>query len=93
MKRLLPILLLAVLVVVPPGAAAAQETTTSTTSAPSTTLPEPAVPVVPAAPISAEAPWTWRFIIPTLLVVIVALTVGLGAAYYFRIKSRYRVVQ
>ena len=50
-------------------------------------------PHVPAAPVPEDAPWTWRFIIPTLMVVFVALMVGLGASYYLRIKSRYRVVR
>jgi hypothetical protein len=94
MKRLLPILVLAVLAAMPAGAALAQETTTTTTTmAPSTTVPEPAVPVVPETPAVTEKPWTYRFIIPTLMVVTVAFAAGLAGFYYFRIKTRYRVVR
>ena len=40
-----------------------------------------------------EVAWTFRFLVPTLLVMTLALVVGLLVAYQLRLKRRYKVVE
>lgn len=54
---------------------------------------EPAVELVPEATIEEDSAWTFRFLIPTLLVM-GALGVGLSVFIYVRnVKGRYRVAR
>jgi len=53
----------------------------------------PAVVISPEVESSEDEPWTFRYLVPTLVVIGVLLVVGLGAAYYFRVKTKYKVVE
>jgi hypothetical protein len=79
-----------------PLLAFAQEEATTTTGAGTTTTGVtvvPAVPVVPVAEADSLADWTYRFLVPTGLV-LAALVVVVTVIQYFRrvVRNRYRVV-
>jgi hypothetical protein len=90
--------LLAVLAVLSlPLTAFAQEEATTTTAAGGTTTTVvtvvPAVPVTPVAEADSLADWTYRYLVPTGLV-LAALVVVVTVVQYFRrvVRNRYRVV-
>jgi hypothetical protein len=57
-------------------------------------VPEPAVRVVPEAPAEVEAPWTFRYLIPTSLVIALLVVVGSIVAYFVKVvRTRYRLIQ
>ena len=79
-----------------PLAAFAQEESTTTTGAGTTTTGVavvPAVPVTPVADATSLADWTYRYLVPTGLV-LAALVVVVTVVQYFRrvVRNRYRVV-
>lgn len=54
----------------------------------------PAVEIVPEDPASEEPPWTFRYLIPTSLVIGALVVVGSIVAYFLKVvRTRYRVVQ
>ncbi len=74
--------------------------TTVPTTAPSdaetttTAVIEPAVPVTEAPPSPAKVDWTYRYFIPTLLILAVLVVVGTVVQYFLRVvRKRYRVVR
>lgn len=57
-------------------------------------VPEPAVEVIPEAATEEEAPWTFRYLVPTSMVLALLVVVGSIVAYFLRVvRTRYRVVQ
>lgn len=101
MRRLLPLslmLALAGLFAAPALAqeaqAAQEETTTTTTAVAPADVPEPAV-LVEVPPPKAETPdWTYRYLIPTGLVIGVASIFVTVVLYFVRVvRTRYRVVR
>ena len=59
-----------------------------------TVIPEPAVRVGPEAPAAAEQAWTFRYLIPTSLVIALLVVVGSIVAYFLRVvRTRYRLIQ
>lgn len=57
-------------------------------------VPEPAVEITPGAPDEEEAPWTFRYLVPTSMVLALLVVVGSIVAYFLRVvRTRYRIVQ
>jgi hypothetical protein len=82
----------AVLIIAP--AALAQEEPPAEEPAAVVDAPEPAVRVVPETPSEPEAPWTFRYLIPTSLVVALLVVVGSIVAYFVKVvRTRYRLIQ
>ena len=54
---------------------------------------EPAVIIEEDEGLAEDEPWTFRFLVPTVMVLTLLLVVGLVVAYQLRIKRRYRVVE
>jgi hypothetical protein len=75
------------------------ETTTTTTQAGTTTVPagpapQPAVTTIPQEPEPPEDAWTYRYLVPTALLLGVVTAIGIIVAYFFKVtRSRYRVVE
>lgn len=54
----------------------------------------PAVPVAPEPPQEAELDWTYRYLIPTTLVVAVVIIVLTSIGYFTEVvRKRYRIIQ
>lgn len=90
------VLALIVAVVNIPLLAFAQEESTTTTGLTTTTAGVtvvPAVPVPPVAEADSLAAWTYRYLVPTGLV-LAALVIVVTVVLYFRrvVRNRYRVV-
>lgn len=88
MKLVARVLVVAMMLVVPAASAAAL--TPSPISAQA--VDEPAVVVPPETEGTEEQAWTFRFLVPTLLVAAIIL-VALSVRGYRRLKTRYRVVE
>ncbi|HKX75729.1 MAG TPA: hypothetical protein VJR05_10105 [Acidimicrobiia bacterium] len=76
-------------------ASAAETTTTAAPDETTTTVAiEPAVPVTEAPETPTQADWTYRYFIPTLLV-LAALVVVVTVVQYFLmvVRKRYRVLR
>ena len=57
-------------------------------------IPEPAVEIVPEAPAEVEAAWTFRYLVPTSLVIALLVVVGSIVAYFLKVvRTRYRLIQ
>jgi hypothetical protein len=57
-------------------------------------IPEPAVEIVPEAPVEVEQAWTFRYLIPTSLVIALLVVVGSIVAYFLKVvRTRYRLIQ
>lgn len=54
---------------------------------------QPAVVFTDDEGVPDEEAWTFRFLVPTLLVLTVFLVIGLLAAYQLRLKRRYKVAE
>jgi hypothetical protein len=66
---------------------------TSETTAPTVTI-EPAVPVETAPAANAAPDWTYRFFIPTLLVLAALVVIATVIQYFTRVvRNRYRTVR
>lgn len=95
-QRRLALIALALLigtVFAPVAAIAAEEEVEETTT--TTTFAEgqgPAVVVPPIVEEETEAPWTERFLIPTLVITGILIVGGVALYYFARVKNRYRVV-
>jgi len=76
------------------GPAAFAQTETTVDSGVTTVVgPAPAV-VVDTTPVTAEEnAWTFRFLVPTVMVVSGAALIGALAAYGVRVRGRYRVAR
>ncbi len=96
-RRLLPLMLFAVVALLAPGALGQEEAPApAQTEEPAETVnvPEPAVEVNPAPPAAEEQAWTFRYLIPTSLLIAVVAVVGSIIAYFVKVvRTRYRVVQ
>jgi hypothetical protein len=55
--------------------------------------PQPAVVVSEASGEAEEQPWTFRFLVPTVVAIAVLAVGATLAAYAFRVRGRYRVVR
>jgi hypothetical protein len=76
----------------------AQQTTTTqaetTTTVPAGPAPQPAVTTIPAEPEPPEDAWTYRYLVPTAVLLGVVTAIGIIVAYFFKVtRSRYRVVE
>ena len=99
-RRSLALLVIGLLVLILAPAALAQvETPTETTN---TTVeqgavvdvPEPAVEIVPEAPAEVQPAWTFRYLVPTSLVIALLVVVGSIVAYFLKVvRTRYRLIQ
>ena len=57
-------------------------------------VPEPAVEVVSETPAEEEPAWTFRYLVPTSLVVALLVVVGSIVAYFVKVvRTRYRLIQ
>lgn len=57
-------------------------------------VPAPAVEVAPETPAAEEQAWTFRYLIPTSLVIALVAVVGSIIAYFLKVvRTRYRVVR
>lgn len=57
-------------------------------------VPEPAVEIVREAPAEVEQAWTFRYLIPTSLVLALLVVVGSIVAYFLKVvRTRYRLIQ
>lgn len=88
---LLGILVTLLLLAVP--AWAQEGTTTTVTTAPAATL-TPAVPIVPPTEAPATPDWTYRYLIPTGLV-LAGLVIVITSIRYFTnvVRKRYRIIE
>ncbi|MGH8937642.1 MAG: hypothetical protein ACRDXD_15515 [Acidimicrobiia bacterium] len=80
----------------PPSLLAQQTTTTQaeTTTVPAGPAPQPAVTTIPEEPESPENAWTYRYLVPTAVLLGVVTAIGIIIAYFFKVtRSRYRVVE
>jgi len=69
-------------------------TPTETTTGEATDGMEPAVPVEPEAPDEASRDWTYRYMIPTGIVLGVIVIVATSAQYFTSVvRKRYRIVE
>ena len=72
---------------------AATETATTEATAPAVTI-QPAVPVDTAPEPQTNPDWTYRFFIPTLLVLTVLVVIVTVIQYFTRVvRNRYRIVR
>jgi hypothetical protein len=89
------LVVVAALLSIPLMALAQEETTTTTGGGTTTTAGTvvPAVPVTPVAEANSLADWTYRYLVPTGLV-LAALVIVVTVIQYFRrvVRNRYRVV-
>lgn len=96
-NRYRPLLLIACLLAVlvfGPAALAQEEEAPADEPAAVVDVPEPAVRIVPETPAEVEAPWTFRYLIPTSLVIAVLVVVGSIVAYFVKVvRTRYRLIQ
>ncbi|MGH9166948.1 MAG: hypothetical protein ACRD02_03825 [Acidimicrobiia bacterium] len=79
-----------------PPSLLAQQTTTQaeTTTVPAGPAPQPAVTTIPEEPESPENAWTYRYLVPTAVLLGVVTAIGIIIAYFFKVtRSRYRVVE
>jgi len=57
-------------------------------------IPEPAVEVGRAEPAEVQQAWTFRYLIPTSLVIALLVVVGSIVAYFLKVvRTRYRLIQ
>jgi hypothetical protein len=57
-------------------------------------IPKPAVEIAPEAPAAVEQAWTFRYLIPTSLVIALVVVVGSIIAYFLKVvRTRYRLIQ
>ena len=57
-------------------------------------VPEPAIEIVPEVPVEDEPAWTFRYLIPTSLVLALLVVVGSIVAYFVKVvRTRYRLIQ
>jgi hypothetical protein len=92
-RRSLFLILIGFLIVLAPAALAQEEAPADEPGA-VIDVPEPAVRVVPEAPIEVEPAWTFRYLVPTSLVIALLVVVGSIVAYFVKVvRTRYRLVQ
>jgi hypothetical protein len=87
-----------VLLLVPVALAQEESPTDTTVPAEETVvevdIPEPAVEVVPPGPADEQQAWTFRYLIPTSLVLGILVVVGSIVAYFLKVvRTRYRLIQ
>ncbi len=98
MRPIASLLLAATLFALTGSLAVAQETpsTTGSTIASTTTIqvPAPAIPVPPADDEPEKIDWTYRYLIPTGLILGAAAIFFTALNYFLRVvRSRYRVIK
>lgn len=92
-RRSLFLILIGFLIVLVPAALAQEEAPADEPGA-VIDVPEPAVRVVPEAPIEVESAWTFRYLVPTSLVIALLVVVGSIVAYFVKVvRTRYRLIQ
>ena len=99
-RRLVMSFVLGLLMLIVTPAALAQEETPEDTTAPveetvpSVEVPVPAVEIADEAPAEVEQAWTFRYLIPTSLVIALLVVVGSIVAYFLKVvRTRYRLIQ
>ena len=90
-RRMLALL---VLIALASMAVPAFGTTTTTAVAETTTTVLPAVSVTVAQPPESKPDWTYRYFIPTLLVLAALVVIVTVVQYFMRVvRNRYRIVR
>ncbi len=89
---------LLVLILAPAGLAQEEAPTDTTVpvelTVPAVDVPVPAVKISDPAPAEVLQPWTFRYLIPTSLVIALLVVVGSIVAYFLKVvRTRYRLVQ
>jgi uncharacterized membrane protein YdbT with pleckstrin-like domain len=88
---------LLVLIVSPAGLAQEEAPTTTAPAGEEgavVEVPEPAVELVPETGAEAEQAWTYRYLVPTSLVIALLVVVGSIVAYFLKVvRTRYRLIQ
>jgi hypothetical protein len=97
-RLLLTLLALSALLAVIASPAAAQEPTDTTVPAEGTTVPleqiDPAVPVEPPVEEASTLDWTYRYLIPTALVLAVIVVLMTSIRYFTNVvRKRYRIIE
>ena len=93
-RRSLFLILIGWLIVILVPAALAQEEAPADDSGAVIDVPEPAVRVVPEAPSEVEPAWTFKYLVPTSLVIALLVVVGSIVAYFVKVvRTRYRLIQ
>jgi len=98
-RHSLALLIIGLFVLMLAPAGLAQEETPSDTTVPAeepaaVDIPEPAVEVLREAPAEVEQAWTFRYLIPTSLVIALLVVVGSIVAYFLKVvRTRYRLIQ
>jgi hypothetical protein len=90
---LIPVLLSVLLVAAPAAASDEPAEAPAETPAEEAGGPVPAIVVQTGSETEDVAAWTFRYLVPTLLVLGIATVAGLILYYIFGIKGRYRVVE
>lgn len=92
-RAALTVLVIALFLVALPVLAQDEGSTTTSTSAPAANL-TPAVPIEPPADAPAAIDWTYRFLIPTGIV-LAGLVILITSIRYFTnvVRKRYRIVE
>ena len=93
-NRSLLLILIGLLVLILAPAVLAQEEAPADDSGVVVDVPEPAVRINPELPVEAEAAWTFRYLVPTSLVIALLVVVGSIVAYFVKVvRTRYRLIQ
>ena len=93
-RRFLTLIMTGLLILILAPAALAQEEAPPEDTSAVFDLPEPAVRVTPEAPAEVESAWTFRYLIPTSLVIALLVVVGSIVAYFVKVvRTRYRLIQ
>jgi hypothetical protein len=97
-RHLLTLLALTAFLTVIANPVAGQEPTDTTAPAEGTTVPQeqidPAVPVEPPVEATATLDWTYRYLIPTALVLAVVVVLMTSIRYFTNVvRKRYRIIE
>jgi len=92
--RSLLLIVVGILLLMVAPAVLAQEEVPADDSGAVVDVPEPAVKIDREAPDEVEPAWTFRYLIPTSLVIALLVVVGSIVAYFVKVvRTRYRLIQ
>jgi len=98
-RSLVPIVIGLLVLILAPAVLAQEEAPTDATAPADEQgavgeVPEPAVRIAPEAPAEVEQAWTFRYLIPTSLVIALLVVVGSIVAYFVKVvRTRFRLIQ
>lgn len=93
-RRSLLLIVVGILLLMVAPAVLAQEGAPADDSGAVVDVPEPAVKIDREAPNEVEQAWTFRYLIPTSLVIALLVVVGSIVAYFVKVvRTRYRLIQ